>query len=295
MPLIAGDLDHELLLDRLDHPFDLAPPHRPSRLAVGQLHAEHRAGPLQRHVGITRAVVAVQAGGNAVGGDRGAQRSGEPDRVRAADEPGPGQEPGPVVDDDGQVACPAADGRPVHQVRGPDFVHRAGLEPAERLRRPPARPGVQLAGGEPALDRPLRRHLARAQPGDQDAADLRRGPGRVLHLQPGRELDYLIIGARRALPRLGHQRLEPAVAARDDPPVQGPPRYRDLPLPVRPLVLAGRQVPHDRPALPRCQGRIHRRLDQRPPPQRYLLRALPAGRGLPVRCRHDCLQKMPGS
>ena len=230
-----------------------------------------------------------------MGGDRGAQRAGEPDRVRAADEPGPGQEPGPVVDDDGQVAVPAADDGPVHQVRGPDLVHRGRLEPAECLRRLPARPGVQLAGGEPALDRPLRRHLRRAQPGDQDPADLRRGPRRVLHLQPGGELDDLLVGARRALPGLGHQRLEPAVAARDDPPVQGPPRHRHLPLPARPLVLAGRQVPHHLPALPRGQGRIHRRLDQRPPPQRDLLRALPAGRGLPVRCRHDCLQKMPGS
>jgi hypothetical protein len=57
--LVAGDLDHELLLDGLDHPLDLFPGPAP-RLAVGQLHAQDRAGPLQRLVGITRAVVAVE-------------------------------------------------------------------------------------------------------------------------------------------------------------------------------------------------------------------------------------------
>ena len=43
-----------------------------------------------------------------------------------------------------------------------------------------------------------------------------------------------------------------------------------------------------RPA-PRCrdgQGRVHRRLDQRPPPQRDRLRPLAAGGGLTVRCCH---------
>jgi len=187
------------------------------------------------------------------------------------------------------MAVPAADHGAVHQVRGPDLVHRAGLEPAERLRRLPVRAGVQLAGGEPPLDRPLRRGLRPAEPGGQDPADLRRRALRVLHLQADREIDDLRVGARRALPRAGRERLEPAVAARDDPPVQRPPRHRDQLPAVRPLVLAGRQVPHHRPALPRRQGRIHRRLDQRPPPQRDLLRARPAGRGLPVRCRHDCL------
>ena len=40
-------------------------------------------------------------------------------------------------------------------------------------------------------------------------------------------------------------------------------------------------------ALPRGQGRVHRRLGQRPPPQRDRLRPLAAGGGLPVCCCHD--------
>src|SRR5216683_1122737 len=57
LPLVPGDLDHELLLDRLEHALDLAAAHRASRLAVGQPDAEHRARPLQRRVGKGRPVV----------------------------------------------------------------------------------------------------------------------------------------------------------------------------------------------------------------------------------------------
>ena len=150
--------------------------------------------------------------GGAMAGDRGAQHPGEPHRVGAAHELAPGQEPGPVIDDARQEGGLAGHPRPVHQVRGPDLVHRVGLEPAERLRRGPARPGGQLPGREPALDRPLRGRPA--QPDGQDPADLRRGPGRVLHLQPGRQLHHVGVGARRALPGRRHQRVEPAGPAR---------------------------------------------------------------------------------
>ena len=44
--------------------------------------------------------------------DGGAQHRGEPHRVRAADQPGAGQEPGPVIDDAGEVAGPAATSGP---------------------------------------------------------------------------------------------------------------------------------------------------------------------------------------
>ena len=40
-----------------------------------------------------------------------------------------------------------------------------------------------------------------------------------------------------------------------------------------------------RPPRARCQGVVHRRLDQRPPPQRDGLRPLPPGGGVPVCCR----------
>ena len=48
-------------------------------------------------------------------GDRGAQHPGEPDSVSAADEPGPGQEPGPVVHDASQKGRLPADPRRVHR------------------------------------------------------------------------------------------------------------------------------------------------------------------------------------
>ena len=201
---VAGDLDQELLLDHAEHAFDLPPAHRAGRRGVRQLHAEHRARPLQRRVDERRPVIAVQNGRDAVGGDRGAEHAGEPDRVGAADEPGPGQEPGPVVDDAGQERRLPADVRAVHEVRGPDLVHRIGLEPAEGLRRLPARPGGQLAGLQPPLDGPQRRDGPALR--GQDPADLRRGPGRVLHLQPGREVLRLRPEPRRALPRRRDQR-----------------------------------------------------------------------------------------
>ena len=219
--VVAGDLGQELLLDSLERAFDLAPAHRASRLTVDQLGAQHRARPGQGRIGKTRAVVRIKGARDAVRGDRGAQYGGEPDRVRAADEPGAGQEPGPVIDDARQKDGLPADLRAVHQVRGPDLVHRAGGEPAERLRRLAAGPGDQLAGLQPPLDRPHRRRPA--QLGGQDPADLRAGAGRVLHLQARRQLLGLRPRPRRALPRRGDQGAEPALAARDDPPVDRPP------------------------------------------------------------------------
>ena len=47
----AGDLDQELLLDSLEHLFDLAPAGRLAGLTVHQLDAQHRAGARQRGVG----------------------------------------------------------------------------------------------------------------------------------------------------------------------------------------------------------------------------------------------------
>ena len=45
--VVAGDLDHELLLDRFYDALHFSPAHRASRLTVGKLHAEHGAGPPQ--------------------------------------------------------------------------------------------------------------------------------------------------------------------------------------------------------------------------------------------------------
>jgi hypothetical protein len=154
---VAGDPGQGLLLDHPENGFYFSPPHRAPGLAAGQPDAGYRAGPLQRRTGKRRPVVAVQTGRDAAAGDRGAEHAGEPDGVGAADEPGPGQEPGPVIDDARQKGRLPAGPRAVHEVRGPDLVHRTGLEPAERLRRRPARPGGQLPGLQLPLDGPQRR------------------------------------------------------------------------------------------------------------------------------------------
>ena len=60
-----------------------------------------------------------------------------------------------VVDEREQDRLAAADGRAVQRVAGPALVRRVGLEPAERLRRQPVRPGVQLQAHEVALQRPF--------------------------------------------------------------------------------------------------------------------------------------------
>ncbi len=63
-----------------------------------------------------------------------------------------------------------------------------------------ARPaGGQLAGLQPPLDGAQRRHGPALD--GQDPADLRSGAGRVLHLQPGRELLGPVPQPGRALPR----------------------------------------------------------------------------------------------
>src|SRR2546421_32294 len=260
---VAGDLGQELLLDHPENAFYFSPPHRAPGLAAGQPDAEYRAGPLQRRIDKRRPVVAVQTGRDAAGGDRGAEHAGEPDGVGAADEPGPGQEPGPVIDDARQKGRLPADPRAVHEVRGPDLVHRIGLEPAERLRRRPARPGGQLPGLQPSLDGPQRRDGAALR--GQDPADLRRGPGRVLHLQPGRELLGVRPEPGRALPRRRHQPPEPLLTAGDDPPVQRPPRHADL-LPVPARVLPRRPGPHHQPPLAGPPGRIPPPPPHGPPP-----------------------------
>ena len=285
----GGHFDQELLLDSLEYFFDLATAGRFPWLTVGQLDAQHRAGARQRGVGEAAAVVGIQDGRRAVALHGRPQHAGEPDRVRAADELVPGQEPGMIVDDAGQVTGPPASIGAVHQVRGPDLVHLRRLEPAVCLRRLAAGAGGQLAGLEPALDRPLGRGPAQLR--GQHPPHLGGGAGRVLPLQPHRQVHHLRAGARRALPRRRHQRIKPAHPARGDPTADRLAGHAHR-APPRAGVLTGGQSPHDRPALARGQGSIHRRLDQRPPPQRDRLRPLPPGRRFPVRLCHAFLPEI---
>ena len=181
-------------------------------------------------------------------------------------------------------------GRPPIRARssGPRSRSRSPRRPGTGRTPPAAARPAWCVSSRAANHRWIARSDGRpAEPGDQDPADLRRRAGRVLHLQPGRELDHA--------PR----RCAAGTAAASGTSASNPPSRRATThrsrvrrdtvtffLPSGPSCSRDGQVPDDRPPLPRCQGRIHRRLDQRPPPQRDLLRALPAGRRLPVRCRH---------
>ena len=77
---VLGQLGQELAADGAEEPLDLAPALRPSRLAVDQLDAEPGAGPQQPRVDERAAVVNVDVLGDAAGGQRRAQRGGQPDR-----------------------------------------------------------------------------------------------------------------------------------------------------------------------------------------------------------------------
>ena len=255
-PAVPGrDLDGELAVHGPEEPLDLAPALRPARGRVDQLDAQPGAGPHQPRVNERRAVIDVDVGRDAAGGQCRAQRGGQPDGVLGEPPPVSHDRPAVVVDEGEQVGLPAADPRAVECVSCPDFVGLARFEPAEdrRLGRGPQR-------GQPGADEhPLQGPLVRRPPvlGLQDPLDLRRGPVRVLLLQRGRQLQDLRRGPRLGLPRDRDQRVEPALAPVLDPPVQRPPGEPDRP-PLRVRVRDRRDRPHHRPALPPRQRRGRR-------------------------------------
>ena len=138
------------------------------------------------------------------------------------------------------------------------------------------RPGGQLAGLQPPLDG----GSDGTAPGRPGSGGPGSGAGRVLHLQPGCQL----LGP---VPQPGRTRRGDGTSA-SNPPSRRATTHRSIvrrdTLTLLPSGsgLAGRQVPHDRAALARCQGRVHRGLCQRPPPQRDGVPPLPGGGRLPV-------------
>jgi hypothetical protein len=102
-----------------------------------------------------RAVVQIQGIRDAAGGQPVAQRAFKSHRVLAAGPPIASQQATVVVDERAQDRLTATDGGAVQCVAGPALVRRVGLEPAERPRRQPTRPLVQLQAHEVALQRPF--------------------------------------------------------------------------------------------------------------------------------------------
>jgi hypothetical protein len=150
-----ADLDEELVAHGAEEFFDLPPTGRPAGPRVDEADAEHGAGPLQLLVDHRAAVVQIQGVGDPAGSEAVAQRAFQPHGVLAAGPPIPGQQAAVVIDEREQDRLAPADGGAVQRVAGPALVRRVGLEPAERLRRQPARPRRQLQAHEVPLQGPL--------------------------------------------------------------------------------------------------------------------------------------------
>ena len=131
----GADLDQELLAHGAEESLDLASSGRLAWPGVHQPDAETGAGAQQLFVHECRAVVDVDAGRDAAGGDAGAQRGFQPHGVFSPRPPVPGQQPGVVIEEGEQDGLAAAHRRPVQRIPGPAHVGCLGLEPAESSRR----------------------------------------------------------------------------------------------------------------------------------------------------------------
>ena len=131
-----GQLGQELAADGAEEPLDLPPALGPSGLAVHQLDAQPGAGPQQPRVDERRAVVHVDVLGDAAGGQRRAQRGGQPDGVLGEPEPGGHHRPGMIIEEREQVGLAAVHPDRVQRVPGPDLVRPV----TPRTGRTPARP-----------------------------------------------------------------------------------------------------------------------------------------------------------
>jgi hypothetical protein len=134
--LSAGaDLDQELVAHGAKQSLDLAPTGRLTRFGVDQPDAQAGAGAQQLLVDECRAVVDVDRGRDAAGGQRTAQRGRELHGVFAVGPAVADQQPGVVIEEGEQDRLAPGDGRSVQRVPGPQQVRRVGLEPAEHPRR----------------------------------------------------------------------------------------------------------------------------------------------------------------
>ena len=162
-----------------------------------------------------------------------------------------------VVDEGEQERFAARDHGAVEGITGPPVVRGGGLEPPERPRRRPIRSGVELEPGEVPLQRPGRRHRTIGSGVDgQDRRDLRGRARGDFPLQRSRQLQHRRRCGRVAVAGLRQQRIEPAAAPGQDPPIKGDPRDHQA-FTERPGVLPGRELPDQPAALARrhrCVG-----------------------------------------
>ena len=272
----VADLDQELLPHHPEKTFDFTSALGPPGRAVGDLDAQPGRGPRQRRIDKRGAVIDVDRPGDAAGGQRRAQRRGQPHAVFEVAPAGGHHRPRMVIEEGEQVRLAAGHRRAVQRVAGPQLVRPGRLEPAEDRRRPPVRAGVELQPLEVPLQGARRRRPLACHP--QDPGHLRGGAAGVLAFQPGGQLQYGRVGAGRDLPGRRGQRREPPGLPGPDPPVERGPRYHHV-IAERPRVRAGGQLPDQPSPLPGRQRRIGGLADQLIPEQGHLLGA---GRPLAV-------------
>jgi hypothetical protein len=189
---------------------------------MGQLDAQHGAGPQQPSVDESGTVIDIYRLRDAPAGQGGTQRGGQPHGVLGVSEPVPHHRPAVIINEGEQVGFPARHHRPVQSVAGPAFVGAGRFEPAEHRGRRRRWAG-KFQPGEQAQRRGLR--WRPAQMGPQDPHHLRRGALRVLPLERRGHVQNLDRGTCGDLPGRGQQRVEPATAPRGDPPVQALARH----------------------------------------------------------------------
>jgi len=132
---VRGDLDQELVPHGAVEPLDLAPPGGPPGLGVGQLDAQHGAGPAQPGVDEHGSVIDIELRWAAAGSQAHPQRFPQCHRVLRVPPAGRDHRPGMVVQEGDQDRFASPDQRAVHRVSDPAEVRGVGLEPPERRRR----------------------------------------------------------------------------------------------------------------------------------------------------------------
>ena len=94
---LAGDLDQELLTHGPEESLDFASAFGPAWCGMHQAHTEFRARPQQPRIDERRAAINVDRLGDTAGGQRRAQRGGQPHGVLGIAPPVAGQQPGMIV------------------------------------------------------------------------------------------------------------------------------------------------------------------------------------------------------
>ena len=238
----AGDLDQELLAHGPEEPLDFAPAFGPTWCGMNQAHTEFRARPQQPPIHIGRAVIDIHGLGDAAGGQRRAQRGGQPHGVLGIAPPVAGQQPGVIVQEREQIRF--ADHQFVSRATHLQSKGHSGARPRTGRTPPgptravaPVRPSrwklrcrVRSSGAQPSWVRRIRRIAAAVRSGFS-----RRSATASSSTSAGvRGVHWRGLGTSASNPPARQSRIQRSMVCRADP----------HPPPERVGVLARRQLAH---------------------------------------------------